>query len=70
VHTEDRVTTAVRVPKSLHERARAAAAERQVGVNLIVVRALEDYLDRLVPVDEVVLTRDPASRDVPTGPGR
>jgi predicted HicB family RNase H-like nuclease len=58
VHTEDRVTTAVRVPKTLHERVRAAADERQVGFNLIVVRALEDYLERLVPVDEVVRTRD------------
>jgi hypothetical protein len=37
---------------------RAAAEERQVAVNLIVVKALEDYLERLVPVDEVVRTRD------------
>jgi predicted HicB family RNase H-like nuclease len=57
VHTEDRVTTAVRVPKTLHDRVRAAAQERQVGVNLLVVRALEEYLDRLVPVDELVRTR-------------
>jgi predicted HicB family RNase H-like nuclease len=58
VHTEDRVTTAVRVPKTLHDRVRAAAHERQVGVNFLVVRALEEYLDRLVPVDELVRTRD------------
>jgi hypothetical protein len=69
VHTEDRVTTAVRVPKTLHDRARAAAQERQVGVNLLVVRALEDYLDRLVPVDEVVRTRDEPGR-VPERDGR
>ncbi|MCU1426777.1 MAG: hypothetical protein JWL83_777 [Actinomycetia bacterium] len=57
VHQEERVTTAVRVPKTLHDRVRAAADERQVGVNLLVVRALEEYLDRLVPVDELVRTR-------------
>jgi predicted HicB family RNase H-like nuclease len=58
VHQEERVATAVRVPKTLHDRVRAAALERQVGVNLLVVRALEEYLDRLVPVDELVRTRD------------
>jgi predicted HicB family RNase H-like nuclease len=58
VHDEERVTTAVRVPRGLHDRVRAAADERQVAVNLLVVKALEDYLDRLVPVDEVVRTRD------------
>ena len=58
VHDEERVTTAVRVPKTLHDRVRAAASERDVGVNLLVVRALEEYLDRLVPVDEVVRTRE------------
>jgi hypothetical protein len=58
VHDEERVTTAVRVPKTLHDRVRAAASERQVGVNLLVVRALEEYLDRLVPVEELVGTRD------------
>ena len=58
VHDEDRVTTAVRVPRALHDRVRAAADERQVAYNLIVVKALEDYIERLVPVDEVVVTRD------------
>jgi predicted HicB family RNase H-like nuclease len=58
VHQEERVTTAVRVPKTLHDRVRAAADERHVGVNLLVVRALEEYLDRLVPVDELIRTRE------------
>ncbi len=60
VHQEERVTTAVRVPKTLHDRVRAVADERQVGMNLLVVRALEEYLDRLVPVEEVVRTRAPS----------
>jgi predicted HicB family RNase H-like nuclease len=57
VHAEDRVTTAVRVPKTLHERVRSVAEERQVGVNFLMVRALEEYLDRLVPIDEVGRTQ-------------
>jgi len=36
---------------------RAAADERGVGVNFLAVKALEDFLDHLVPVDELVLTR-------------
>jgi predicted HicB family RNase H-like nuclease len=57
VHHEERVTTALRVPKDLHQRLKDAADERQVGVNLIAVKALEDYLDRLIPLQELQLTR-------------
>jgi predicted HicB family RNase H-like nuclease len=57
IHHEERVTTALRVPKQLHEQLRAAAQERQVGVNVIAVRALEEYLERLIPLDELQLTR-------------
>jgi predicted HicB family RNase H-like nuclease len=57
VHHEERVTTALRVPRGLHDRLKSAAEERQVGVNLLAVKALEDYLDRLVPLDHLQLTR-------------
>lgn len=57
VHHEERVTTALRVPRSLHERLKQAAEERQVAVNLIAVKALEEYLDRLIPVEDLQLTR-------------
>jgi predicted HicB family RNase H-like nuclease len=57
VHHEERITTAVRIPKDLHERLRDAADERQISVNLLVVKALDDYLDRLIPVGELQLTR-------------
>jgi hypothetical protein len=56
-HHEERVTTALRVPKPLHERLKEAAADRQVGVNLLAVTAIEDYLSRLIPVEELKLTR-------------
>jgi len=57
IHHEERVTTALRVPKPLHERLKEAAADRQVGVNLLAVTAIEDYLSRLIPVEELKLTR-------------
>lgn len=57
IHHEERVTTALRVPKALHERLKNAAEERQVALNLLAVKALEDYLDRLIPVEDLQLTR-------------
>lgn len=54
VYDEKRVTTAVRLPESLHERLRDAAGERDVSVNLLVVKAIDDYLDRLVPADDAL----------------
>ena len=57
VHPDDRVTTAVRLPPELHDRLRRAAEERQVAVNYIMVKSLEDYLDRLIPIDQLELTR-------------
>lgn len=57
VHKEDRVTTAVRLPESLHEKLTEAASERDLSANYLVVRALEDYLEKLIPADELKLTR-------------
>lgn len=51
------MTTALRVPKALHERLKHAAEKRQVALNLLAVKALEDYLDRLIPVEDLQLTR-------------
>lgn len=58
VYDEPRVATAVRLPKELHERVQRAAEERQVSANYIVVRAIERYLDCMIPVDELQLERD------------
>jgi predicted HicB family RNase H-like nuclease len=54
VYDERRVTTAIRIPESLHDKLRGAAEERDVSVNLLVVKAIDDYLERLVPAAEVV----------------
>lgn len=45
----DRVTTQIRLPVDLHDRLQQAAEERDVSVNFLVVKALEDYLARLIP---------------------
>lgn len=52
----DRVATYLRLPPDLHARLKAAADERDVSINLIATRAIADYLDRLVSVDEVLVT--------------
>lgn len=50
--------TAIRFPEELHERLRIAADERNHSINFMVVKAVEDFLDRLIPVNELKLVRD------------
>lgn len=57
IYEEPRVATAIRLPTSLRDELQAAAAERDVSVNLLVTRAVRDYLGRL-----------PSLRDEPRGP--
>lgn len=58
IYDQERVTTALRMPKELQDRLHAAASERDVSANLLAVRAIADYLDRLVPTDELLVTRE------------
>lgn len=55
--TKRKMTTAIRLPEELHERLRVAAEERGLPMNFLVVKAVEDFLPRLVPADEFRLTR-------------
>lgn len=57
---DERVTTAVRLDPDLHQRLLRAAEERDVSANFLVVRALSEFLDRLIPIDEIEWTRDPS----------
>lgn len=52
-----RSTTGVRFPAELHAALVEAAADREVSVNWLVNRAVEDFLSRLLPADEIVWTR-------------
>lgn len=53
----DRTTTAVRFNVDLHQRLAAAASERDLSINFLVNRACEEFLDRLIPIDEMQWTR-------------
>ncbi len=53
-----RTTTAVRLPEELHGELRLAADQRGFSVNFMVVKAVEDFLKRLIPAEELKLTRD------------
>jgi predicted HicB family RNase H-like nuclease len=47
VYEEERVTTAVRIPRTTHQRLRAEAMQRDVSVNYLIVRAVERYFEDL-----------------------
>lgn len=54
---DDRVSTSIRFDRNLHERLLAAATEREISVNWLVNRAVADFLERLLPPDEIRWTR-------------
>lgn len=51
LYDERRVATAIRLPVTLRDELQTAAAARDVSVNLLVNRAIRDYLERLAPAD-------------------
>jgi len=51
------ISIGLRLPKSLHEKVKEAAAERDVSANWLIVQAVREFLPRLLPVDEVRWTR-------------
>lgn len=64
-HNGPRTSTNVRFSDALHARLVAAAAERDLSVNWLVCRAVERFLDDLLPLDQIVLTR--SQQEVPRG---
>jgi predicted transcriptional regulator len=62
---EPRVSTQVRLPESLYDRLKSAAQDRDVSANLIVTRALTEFLDHLTPADVVLAaTRETTYKEV------
>lgn len=55
---EPTVATSLRLSESVRDRLSAAAQERGVSMNFLVARAVEEFVDRLIPVDEMQWTRD------------
>ena len=48
-----KVNLAVRMPPELHERLVDEAEAREVSANWMMNRAIEEFLDRLIPTDEL-----------------
>ncbi len=53
-----RMTTAIRFPEELHERLRQAADGFGLPINFLVVKAMEDFLNRMIDPAEFRLTKD------------
>ncbi len=52
-----RVTRSIRLSPELFERLQEAAKDRDLSLNFLVTEAIEEFLDKLIPVDELRLTR-------------
>lgn len=55
---EARYNTAIRFPPEVHAAIKKAAEERGLSINFLTVKAVEEFLARLIPADELRLTRD------------
>ncbi|MFN0092299.1 MAG: hypothetical protein ACKVWR_18855 [Acidimicrobiales bacterium] len=55
-----RIATAVRLPASVHRRLHDAASDRDVSANLLVTRAVTEFLDRLPSADAALSGERPA----------
>lgn len=55
---ESRVGTSFRLPKDLHARLLKEADARDVSASFFVERALTMYLDKLIPVDQFIQTKE------------
>lgn len=53
--------TAIRFSPEVYKRLAAASEDHDRPINWLVNRACEDFLDRLIPADEIKLTREPES---------
>ena len=47
----------VRFDEDLYDRVLKAAEERDVSANLLVNKAVEYYLERLIPFDQIIWTK-------------
>lgn len=59
VSDERRIATAVRLPESIHRRLQVAASDRDVSANLLITKAVDEYLRRLPSADEALTTSRP-----------
>lgn len=53
-----RISTQIRLHPDVYEALRVTAEEREVSMNSLVEKAVAYYIARLIPVDEMIWTRD------------
>lgn len=53
-----RTTTAIRFPPEMHERLADEAEARDLSINFLVIKACGEFLERLIPVDDMRWTRE------------
>lgn len=58
ISRKNRSATAIRFPEELHEQLREKADEYEFSINYLVVKAVEDFLPRMLPAKDLKLTRD------------
>jgi hypothetical protein len=61
-YDERRIATAVRLPESVHQRLHEAANDRNISANLLVTRAVTEFLDQLPTADDALGGRARSSR--------
>lgn len=66
---DGRICTNVRLPKELHAAILQAASDRDVSADWIMTRLLDEGMKRLIPADEIPLTRATPVPPVPETPG-
>ncbi len=57
----ERSATAIRFPPELHDQLRNASEAHHLPVNYLVVKAVEEFLEDLLPPEELRLTRHGAA---------
>ena len=55
---DKRTSTGIRFDTNLHDGLVVAAAARDISVNQLVNNGMRFYLERLIPADEVVWTKE------------
>lgn len=55
---DGKVNLHLRIPPELNDRLAKEADERVVSVNLLTIKALEYYLERLTPVEEILVLKE------------
>jgi predicted HicB family RNase H-like nuclease len=53
-----RISVHLRLSPELYKKLLASADERDISINLLSIKAIEFYLDRLIPIDELVVKGD------------